>query len=60
MWLKYSSDMNDPYKSVNSCNSWKKQILIMFDDIIANKISDNKLKKIVTELFISSRKLNIL
>ena len=32
----------------------------MFDDIIANKISDNKLKKIVTELFISSRKLNIL
>ena len=35
------------------------KILIVFDDMIANMINNNKLNSIVTELFIRGRKLNI-
>ena len=37
----------------------KRKILIVFDDMIADMISNNKLNPIVTELFIRGRKLNI-
>ena len=35
-----------------------KKILIVFDDMIADMLSSNKLNPIVTELFIRDRKLN--
>ena len=35
------------------------QIKIVFDDMIADMLSNKKLKPIVTELFIRGRKLNI-
>ena len=35
------------------------QILILFDDMIADMLSNKKLNPIVTELFIRGRKLNI-
>ena len=39
---------------------WKKRkVLIIFDDMIADMINNNKLNPIVTELFIRDRKLNI-
>ena len=37
----------------------KRKILIVFDDIISDMLSNKKLNPIVTELFIRGRKLNI-
>ena len=37
----------------------KRKILIVFDDMIADKLSDKKHNAIVTELFIRGRKRNI-
>ena len=52
--------MNDIYKSVEEYNPNKEQkILIVFDDMIADMLSNKKLNPIVTELFIRDRKLNI-
>ena len=48
------------YKNVREYISNKKRnILIVFDDMIADMGSNKKLNKIVTELFIRGRKLNI-
>ena len=52
--------MNDIYKNVEEYNPNKEQkILIVFDDMIADMLSNKKLNPIVTELFIRDRKLNI-
>ena len=37
----------------------KRKILIVFDDLIADMLSNKKLNLIVTELFIGGKKLNI-
>ena len=37
----------------------KRKILIVFDDMIADMLSNKKVNPIVTELFIRGRKLNI-
>ena len=37
----------------------KQKMLIVFDDMIANMLSNKKINPIVTELFISGRKLSI-
>ena len=51
--------MNDIYKNVEEYNPNKEQkILIVFDDMIADMLSNKKLNPIVTELFIRGRKLN--
>ena len=58
--MEYSNDMQDVYKTIEDCNAIKKRkILIVFDDMIADMINNNKLNPIVTELFIRGRKLNI-
>ena len=49
--------MQDVYKNIN--DYIKNEILIIFDDMIADMISNKKLNSIVTELFITGRKLNI-
>ena len=52
--------MVDIYKNIEDYNSNKKRkILIVFDDMIADMLSNKKLNPVVTELFISGRKLNI-
>ena len=52
--------MDDIYKSIEEYNPNKQQkILIVFDDIIANMISNKKLNPKVTELIIRGRKLKI-
>ena len=59
-FMEYSNDMQDVYKNIEDYNPIKKRkILIVFDDMIADMISNNKLNLIVTELFIRGRKLNI-
>ena len=52
--------MDDIYKNINNYNPEKEnEILIVFDDMIADMIQNKKLNSIVTELFIRGRKLNI-
>ena len=51
--------MDDIYKNIEEYNSDKKRkILIIFDDMIADMLSNKKRNPIVTELFIRGRKLN--
>ena len=58
--MEYSNDMQDVYKNIEDYNPIKKRkILIVFDDMIADMINNNKLNPIVMELFIKGRKLNI-
>ena len=58
--MDYSNDMQDVYKNIEKCNRGKKRkVLIFFDDMIADMISNKKLNSIVTGLFIRGRKLNI-
>ena len=52
--------MNESYKNIEEYNlNKKRKILIVFDDMIADMLSNEKLNPIVTELFIGGRKLNI-
>ena len=52
--------MDDIFNNTAKYNPNKKRkILIVFDDMIANMLSNKKLNPLVTELFIRGRKLNI-
>ena len=52
--------MDDIYKNIKEYNPIKKhQILINFDDMIADMLSNKILNPVVTELFIRGTKLNI-
>ena len=58
--MEYSNDMQDVHKNIEDYNPIKKsKILIVFDDMIADMINNNKSNPIVTELFIRGKKLNI-
>ena len=53
-------NIQDIYKNIEEYNPNKNQkILVVFDDLIADMLSNKKLNLIVTELFIRGRKLNI-
>ena len=59
-FIEYSNDMDDTYENIEGYNPNKKhKILIVFDDIIADMLSNKNLTPIVTELFIRGRKWNI-
>ena len=51
--------MDDIYKIIEEYNSNKKLMLIAFNDMITDMLSNKKLNSAVTALFISVRKLNI-
>ena len=58
-FIEYQNDMDDIYKNIEEHNPYKKQnILIVFDDMIADVLSNKKLNPIVTGLFIRGRKVN--
>ena len=58
-FTEYLNDLDDIYKSIEECNPNKKRkILIVFDDMIVDMLSNKNLNPIVTELFIRGRKLN--
>ena len=58
-FIEYSNDKNDLHKTIREYNlNKKREILIVFDDRIADMLNDKKLNSIVTELFIKGRKLN--
>ena len=59
-FIEYSNDMDDIYKNIEEYNpNIKRNKLIVFDDMIADMVSNKNLTQIVTELFIGGRKLNI-
>ena len=59
-FIENSNDMDDTYKNIEGYNPNKKhKILFVFDDIIADMLSNKNLTPIVTELFIRGRKWNI-
>ena len=59
-FIEYSNDMCSVYRNINYYNPNKKnKILIVFDDMIADRIQNKKLNSIVTDLFIRGRRQNI-
>ena len=52
--------MDGVYENINNYNpSRKRKVLIVFDDMIADIMSNKKFQAIIDELFIRCRKLNI-
>ena len=52
--------MDDVYNNINDYNPSRKiKILIAFDDMIADIMTNKKFQAIIKELFIRCRKLNI-
>ena len=48
-FIEYSNDMQDVYKNIDKYNVEKeRKILIVFDDMIADMINNNKLNSVVT------------
>ena len=59
-FIEYANEIQYVYKSIEEYNLGKNQkILIVFDDMIADMISNKKLNPVISELFISGRTLNI-
>ena len=59
-FIKCSNDRDDIYKNIEEYNpNEKRKILIVFDDMIVNVLSNKTLNPIITELFIIDRRLNI-
>ena len=58
-FIEYSNDMNDIYKNIEECNPNKKhKILMFFDDIISDMLSNRTLNPIVW-IISWRKKLNI-
>ena len=58
--IDYSNTMNDAYSNINDYNPKKKRkTLIVFDDMIADIMTNKRFQAIIKELFIRCRKLNI-
>ena len=58
--MEYSNNMLDVYKNIEHYNPDKKRIVLkVFDDIIADMINSKKLNRIVIELFMRGRKINL-
>ena len=61
VFIECSNTMNDVYENIDSYNpKRKRKILIVFDDMIADIMTNKKFQSIIKELFIRCRKLNIL
>ena len=57
VFIQYSNDMDDIYKSIEKYNpNIKRKIFVVFDDMIAGMLSNEKLNPLVTELFIRAKK----
>ena len=59
-FIKCSNTMDDVYKNIHDYNpNRKRKILIVFDDMIADIMTNKRFQAIIKELFIRCRKLNI-
>ena len=52
--------MYDVFENIEKCNAnIERKILIIFDDMVDDMLSNKKLQQVVTELFIRDRQLKI-
>ena len=59
-FIVYSNTMDDFYEDIDNCNPKRnKKVIIVFDNMIADIMSNKKFQAIIKELFIRCRKLNI-
>ena len=59
-FIECSNMMDDVYENIHDYNSSRnRKILIVFDDVIAEIMTNKKFQAIIKELFIRCRKLNI-
>ena len=59
-FIECSVTMDDVYENIDDYNpSRKRKVLIVFDDMIADIMTNKKFEAIIKELFIRCRKLNI-
>ena len=59
-FIECSNTMNDVYENIDNYNlNRKRKILIVFDDMIADIMTNKKFQSIIKELFIRCRKQNI-
>ena len=59
-FIEYSNDMQDVYKNIKDYYPRKnREVLIVFDGMIADKINNKKLDSVVNKLFIRGTKINI-
>ena len=59
-FIECSNTMNDVYENIDNYNpNRKRKILIVFDDMIADIMTNKKFQSIIKELFIRCRKPNI-
>ena len=59
-FIEYSNAMDDVYKKIDHYNPRRKRkVLIAFDDMIADIMTNKLFQAIIKELFIRCRKLNI-
>ena len=58
-FIEYSNTMDDVYANIDGYNPRRKRkILILFDDMIADIMTNKKFQAIIKELFIRCRKVN--
>ena len=59
-FIEFSNTINGVYENINDYNpSIKRKILIVFDHMIADVMSNNKFQTIIKKLFLRCRKLNV-
>ena len=59
-FIDCSNTMNDVYENIDHYNSnRKRKVLIVFDDMIADIVTNKKFRSVIKELFIRCRKINI-
>ena len=59
-FIECSNTMDDVYENTDDYNpTRRRKILIVFDDMIADNMSNKKFQAVVKELFVRCRKLNI-
>ena len=58
-FIEYSNTIADVYENINDNPNRRRKILIVFDDMIADIMTNKKFQSLIKELFIRCRKLNI-
>ena len=59
-FIEYSNTMDDVYNNIDDYNAKRKRkVLMVFDDMIADIMTNKRFQAIIKELFIRCRKLNI-
>ena len=59
-FIECSNTMDDVYENIDDYNlNRKRKVLIVFDDMIADIMTNKKFQSIIKELFIRCRKINI-